>query len=514
MNRYAPGAVDEAAWLPSLVLILALVQGSSLSLSLAFHFTFVSGLLPPGVNVLWMLLYLLALIGLMARYGINWVSWMCRFRLLLTVLLAGVMISSAWSVDPGLTLVRGVHLMGTSLVGLYIGLSVPMERLLHVTAVFMGVLLCASAASALFYPALGLENYQGTQVWRGVTASKNTLGFWAAASVLLFGSLWLNGPMAAKSSRHAFARGSAGASSSLASMTGRRLPAGLLPALGILLALAVLARSGSATSWLAMVSGALLMGYLDIARRWQLGLVGTVALGLMASGLAALAFLQINTAELIGRSSDLTGRGEVWQQTWALIMREPLTGYGYGTLWFPTDSSLWIQESLTRFNWTVYHAHNGLLQVASEIGLPLTLLTILMIVVLMIEVIQSQYRNGSVLSLFVPGFLLTLLVSNYAEARLLVNRELYWIFFLALPVALLSIRSSLPAGNIADDTAGDTVRHTAGDMLDAMMPAMPDAARRKSLRIAHQRRDRRALKARLRHRRGAESVPVAGLLSS
>ena len=40
-------------------------------------------------------------------------------------------------------------------------------------------------------------------------------------------------------------------------------------------------------------------------------------------------------------------------------------------LWFPADGDGWIQDSLTDFTWTVHHAHNGFLQVASEIGLPL-----------------------------------------------------------------------------------------------------------------------------------------------
>ena len=39
--------------------------------------------------------------------------------------------------------------------------------------------------------------------------------------------------------------------------------------------------------------------------------------------------------------------------------------------------------------------------------------------------------------LFVLGFTVALLVSNYSEARLLVNRELFWIFFVALPISML-----------------------------------------------------------------------------
>lgn len=162
-----------------------------------------------------------------------------------------------------------------------------------------------------------------------------------------------------------------------------------------------------------------------------------LVLAVLIAGVAGIAFHFIDTAELIGRSGDLTGRGEVWIQTWALILDRPWTGYGYGTIWFPTDESAWIQRSLTEFTWKVYHAHNGLLQVASEIGLPLTIVTIFWIIQQVIEIIYCQYQRQQPGVLFVLGFTVALLLSNYSEARLLINRDLYWVFFIALPISML-----------------------------------------------------------------------------
>jgi hypothetical protein len=150
-----------------------------------------------------------------------------------------------------------------------------------------------------------------------------------------------------------------------------------------------------------------------------------------------VAFHYVDTAELIGRSGDLTGRGDVWKQTWQLILERPLTGYGLGTLWYPTSESAWIQQSLTDFSWEVAHAHNGLLQIASEIGLPLTVLALLVIVQQLVELIHCQYQRQLPGTLFVLGFTLALLISNYSEARFLASRELYWIWFIALPVSML-----------------------------------------------------------------------------
>jgi len=55
----------------------------------------------------------------------------------------------------------------------------------------------------------------------------------------------------------------------------------------------------------------------------------------------------------------------------------------------------------------------------------------------LIEIVYCQYQRQQQGVLFVLGFTVALLVSNYSEARLLVNRELFWIFFVALPISML-----------------------------------------------------------------------------
>jgi len=100
-------------------------------------------------------------------------------------------------------------------------------------------------------------------------------------------------------------------------------------------------------------------------------------------------------------------------------------------------SSQYIQHSLLDFSWTVYHAHNGFLHVASEIGLPLAIIGVLMVFQQLIEVIYCQYQQQQSGTLFVLAFTVALLLSNYSEARFLVNREMYWIFFIAMPISML-----------------------------------------------------------------------------
>ncbi len=421
--------------LASVILVLTLLQGTSFTLTLAVRSPFAGDLPVTLVTLLWLAMYLISAAALLANFGLNWLTWLVRYRLALILLVAGTAFSTAWSVDPNLTIERSVHLIGTTLLAIYLGFSLPLPQILRIAALTLGLLMLGSALSAWFVPSLGLEEYEGQLVWAGITASKNTLGFWSAITVLLLTSLcfW---PLP----------------------TARR--AGYLAL--TLPALLCLYYSVSATSVLSLTSAALVMMYLHVTRSLNMGMLSMSVLGLLVAALLGMAFNYIDTAELIGRSGDLTGRGDVWLQTWQLILEKPLTGYGYGTLWYPTDDSVWIQQSLTDFSWTVFHAHNGLLQIASEIGLPLTALALFMILQQMVELLYCQYRRPFPGVLFALGFMVALLVSNYSEARLLVNRELYWILFITLPISMLQqvtitaphTRFQAPASGAPDNTPG------------------------------------------------------------
>lgn len=400
----------KASLMAVLMLVLTLLQGSSFMLTMAVRSPFASGLAVSLITVAWLVMYLVAIVGLLTSSGLNWGTWMVRYRLPLTIIVAGTCFSTLWSMDTVLTAERSIHLLGTTLVAVYIGFSLPLTKILRTSATVLGLLMVASIIAALVFPSVGQVEYENTIVWAGVLTSKNTLGFWSAISILLLVSIcfWQISPVA-RSFYLVFAIASA----------------------------VCLFYSESATSLLALFTAAAIMTYLHIAFSLRLGLISMMFLGVLVAGLAGVAFHFIDTAELIGRSGDLTGRADVWAQTWQLILNRPWTGYGYGAIWFPTDSSVWIQKTLTDFTWTVYHAHNGFLQIASEVGLPLALLTLVMIIQQVIEIIYCQYQRQQPGVLFVLGFMVALLLSNYSEARLLINRDLYWIFFIALPISML-----------------------------------------------------------------------------
>ncbi len=389
------------------ILILTILFGTSVMPTLVDHFV---GSFEREVTYVWLLIYGLSFLGLMLSHGINWVSWLVRYRLLLVILMIGTVMSVGWSIDARVSAERTIHLVGSSLVAIYIGFTVPLLTTLRVFAVVLGIAVVASVLAAVGLPDLGIESYEGANVWKGIFVSKNDLGFWAAVGVLLYVTL-----------------------SDSTNSVGLRLLCFVLAGV----CLAVLGLSQSATSLLAMLIAGALSLYLFIAIRFQLGFIRMAVMAVLFLGLVGIAVANIETAELVGRSDDLTGRGEVWRQTWKIIMEKPLTGYGYGSIWYPNDATIWIQQSLTDFTWVVFHAHNGFLQVASEVGLPLSVIALLMVAQQLIEIFYCQYERQQVGVLFVLAFVVAYLVSNFSEARFLVTRELFWIFFLALPISML-----------------------------------------------------------------------------
>jgi len=405
---YSPySGITQASTLAVLLFVLTIVQGTSTSLVLLQYF---APNLQALETLLWLASYATALFGLMFRHGISWIMWMSRYRFLLIVLLLGTIASVSWSIDSGVSMQRTVHLLGSCILAIYFGFMLPLGTLLSVLSGVLALILLTSVAAVFSLPNLGIEAYEGSQVWRGVTTSKNTLGFWAATGVLLYISQMARMiPLAHKAIYFVL----------------------------MLVSLAALYFSQSATSVLALVVGGSLSLYFFLAIRFQLGFFRMALMAVFFVAVIALAVANINAAELVGRSGDLTGRGEVWAQTWKLILQKPLTGYGYGSIWNPNDATIWIQQSLTDFSWVVYHAHNGFLQIASEIGLPLSAIALLMVVQQLIEIFYCQYQRQQVGVLFVLGFAIAYLISNYSEARFLVNRELYWILFIALPISML-----------------------------------------------------------------------------
>ena len=99
----------------------------------------------------------------------------------LWLLLAWCFMSAAWTIDGNVSLRRSVAMLGTVLLGLYMGLRFDLRSLLRVMSYVTGVILLGSVAIAVVWPLHGLD-FEGRL--RGVFAHKNDLSGFISIAVL------------------------------------------------------------------------------------------------------------------------------------------------------------------------------------------------------------------------------------------------------------------------------------------------------------------------------------------
>ncbi|MBK8907079.1 MAG: O-antigen ligase family protein [Rhodospirillales bacterium] len=361
---------------------------------------------------LWLAIYAWSAATLIRHQGIQWMAWLLRYRPLLVAVTAGAAASYLWSIDPSLTLQRSVHLVGTSLLAIAVGIHLSTRALVTVLTWTFAILLLGGIVASVAAPEVGLQITDGGHAWKGLQNDKNGFGFTAASAALFF----IVRVLAEDVRQRAWS-----------------LCLGLL-------ATAALIMSDSATSIVACAVGAIVI--LMFGASTLVRLHGVVALCVLIVG-AVFAYALVTLVDagavfdVLGRSLDFTGRSEIWDAAWALTERRPWLGFGYGAVWFPRPEMVDAQAALLGTTWSAAHAHNGFLQVASELGLPAAAAAVAVVLRLLIEPIRLYFRRPSPLVLFVIGLQVAFAVSNMSEARLFIDRSFHWIMAVALSIALL-----------------------------------------------------------------------------
>lgn len=405
----------------AMALALALGSGALHALGAIVSSEAVVESLQPVFTGVWLGLYIWAGGKLLLWHGLRWVRWLVARRLALLVVLVIAACSVSWSVQPVLTAQRAIHLVGTTLFAVYIGYHLSTKAVINVLTIVLASLVVGGAVVALLFPDVGLHDYEGKLVWRGLQQEKNTFGLTSATAFIFF---------------------------SIRSISVNRARPWLdwfLCAVSLM----TLVMSDSATSM-----GALVVG-LTIALCFLIGAGGRITtlvplLG-VGGGLCVALLVLLFTAgteeifEVFGRSSDITGRTVIWAGALNLIDNHALFGLGYGSIWFPRPQEGWLQMSLLGTHWVAFHAHNALLQVASELGLIATVAAVILLVQSFFEAIRSFLRTHQPFALFLIAFNAAFILVNVFEALLFSDRNPAWVLFIALPIMLLK-SSSAAAG--------------------------------------------------------------------
>lgn len=345
------------------------------------------------LRYLWLPFYALIGGGLLLAGRRMWTVIVRAPFLIALCLLA--MISTAWSIDPDMTLRRGFAVLMTTLLGVYLAVRFDWLGVLRLLGGVWLALLAASLVAGVVAPGFAVMQETHPGAWSGGWWEKNELGGHAARASFLFAFLaWRD--------------------------DGRLR----LWVASLLLSLALVALSTSATALLGT-----LLGLGIIAAAWWMVKGKGMALVLMWSALvAAILLITIQLAApdallaMIGREPSLTGRTDIWEQLIAAISERPLAGHGYLAFWGPdSEPRYWLRQAV---NWDAPSGHNGWLDLAAGLGL-------IGVAVFALDVTLAGGRAirlavASPAGVFAIGMLAQFLLFAMSESVVLAQNSILW----------------------------------------------------------------------------------------
>jgi exopolysaccharide production protein ExoQ len=311
-----------------------------------------------------------------------------------------VVFSTAWSLDPLLTVRRSLPFALAGLLGFWFAARFSLRRQLSILLLAMVLLAFGAIVAATCFPQTGLDHSPGHgSDWQGVFTQKNACGRIMVLATAV-------------------------------ALSGRRLTVARCAAL--LLFLFVLLMSGSRGAWLieAAVLGFWLLLRLihRVEQRGRVFLAFAAVSAMAAIGSAAVFFLSQLTG-LMGRDATLSGRTAIWAQVWSFILKRPLFGYGYGAFWQGIHGESFKVVVAVRF--IVFHAHNGFLEIWLELG-ALGLLLFLLSYARAWRRLWPALRRGEIDRAAWPFFLLVLVaLYDIDENTLLIFNGLFWVLYVS-----------------------------------------------------------------------------------
>lgn len=176
-----------------------------------------------------------------------------------------------------------------------------------------------------------------------------------------------------------------------------------------------LALSDSATAIVSAVAGIAVFLFV----RFRVVRVASIAAALVSP--IAIAFVGWAKAQdalfaFLGRSSNLTGREQLWVATLEEIEKRPWTGYGSGAR----------ADYVLLANNTAEHAHNGFLQLAYETGWVGLALLGLLVVVTIIRLAIKPRESAMLIAALLALVLTANYANNFTTGVTLAGFVLYW----------------------------------------------------------------------------------------
>ncbi|MGH7999145.1 MAG: O-antigen ligase family protein, partial [Brasilonema sp.] len=260
---------------------------------------------------------------------------------------------------------------------------------------------------AIGLPSLGIHQVDGIEAhpgaWKGVYGHKNSLGSMMVLSSLTFFLL--------PAENLSFYKWS-----------------------GFSLSLVLMLLSTSRTS-LILFGLLILIMVLYKNFRWQ-GKISVIFLdiGILILGCVALLVFTywVELVTGLGKDPTFTGRTPLWSIALARLMERPLLGYGRGAFWAPKSKYAMEASQAIGSGWVPPHAHNGLVDLALDVGLIGVSLFLVSYFTTFSQALKRAYATKNVEELWPLAYLIFLAMNNLTESCLLYLANLYWVLFITV----------------------------------------------------------------------------------
>jgi O-antigen ligase len=155
-------------------------------------------------------------------------------------------------------------------------------------------------------------------------------------------------------------------------------------------------------------------------------------IALLVMGVLAIvvAVFRVEIFDFLGKSPDASGRFDIWQTVFGLVIEKPIEGWGWIGYWIPGVEP-W--EGLIEINGVpMYQAHNALLDIWVQLGVVGLAAMIWLLIQSFIRLWRIAVRHTSPLYLYPLFIFLVITAQSLTESRLLI--EISWILLVLVSV--------------------------------------------------------------------------------
>jgi len=341
----------------------------------------------------WGAIYLITLIKFKTEMKNVFMLFVKERMYLLTLLL--ILFSVLWSGFTGITFKHFLTLLGTTIIGAYIGSRYDMSEIVDISLAALGVGMILSILVIVCFPGIAIDSDQYDSAWKGVFVTKNSLGRLMAYSIVLI--------MVRFFLEKQFK---------------------LVQFLYLMFSVLLLLLSGAKTGIVVVIAMGCIILFLRskrlISKKLMLSIAG-IALLLLVSIVNYLEAL----LELFGKDLTFTGRTVLWALSIEKLLEKPFWGYGYDAFWLGWDGPSADIWNILR--WEPPHSHNGFIDVALDLGLVgLAIFTIGYLVNL-----RRAFKFSSI-SIYPFVTAVFILFYNISESSFLVPNSFFWIIYVAM----------------------------------------------------------------------------------